>query len=481
MNSTTQRGNRLHRAQTKFLRFVIEFFTITFVVSAFIPARPTSRINNSQKGKTNGNTFFKILAKSSFLRLNLLPDATSRVDSDDVTSPSKTCCEQSRVEFISPLLHDGYPPAVLEYEHFKKGEMGESRFEPKPILLYLPGFDGTLMAPFLQFPSLGEEFDVRGMTIDMDDRSTFLELKQLVLKYIFEECGFHREIYLMGESFGGILAMEVAITMGLTQQYKNVQLRGLILVNPATCYLRSNLYEIGQTIANFQARNHIISFAEYLYSLTTELVPLFLDEGKAIQQLMAIIASKGLPSVVNNSVREAYMGRVAFDLPNRLRFMPQVTLKWRLEQWLEYGCGVWGNTLTRVQAARDPNTKSGDNYLSVFLQQLKTLIVAGEIDSTLPSLDEARKLELEVFGSDNVRVHIVPGAGHASTCGGSLNLVQLLRDFFPGLPANAIFSGDTQQAPDEDIFGLVPRYDGASIGLSPLLYWSADNYRQWEE
>ncbi len=449
------------------------------MVSAFVPARPTSRVI-FEKCKTNGNTFYNILAKSSFLRLSLLPDVAPGIKSEGTISSSEICREKSRVKFICPLLQDGYPPAVFEYEQITKGAMGGRRLKPKPILLYLPGFDGTLMAPFLQFPSLGEEFDVRGMTVAMDDRSTFLELKQLVLDYIFDECGFHREIYLMGESFGGILATEVAITMGLTQQYKNVQLQGLILVNPATCYLRSKLYEIGPSIANGHDPNPIISFVKYVYSLTTELVPLFLDEGKAVQQLIAILASKGLPSVVNDSVREAYMGRVAFDLPNRLRFMPQVTLKWRLEQWLEYGGEVWGNTMKRVQAARDPNTKSDSNELFFFLQELKTFIVAGELDLTLPSVDEARKLEFEVFGSGNVRVHIVPGAGHASTCGGTLNLIQLLRDFFPGLPTNASFNGDTHQGPDDDIFSLVPRYDGASFGLSPLLYWSPDNYRKWE-
>ena len=30
--------------------------------------------------------------------------------------------------------------------------------------------------------------------------------------------------------------------------------------------------------------------------------------------------------------------RVAFDLANRLKFMPKSTLKWRLEEWLNHGC-----------------------------------------------------------------------------------------------------------------------------------------------
>ena len=48
------------------------------------------------------------------------------------------------------------------------------------------------------------------------------------------------------------------------------------------------------------------------------------------------------------------------------------------------------------------------------------MIVVGELDLTLPSLEESDRLAFEVFR--NAFVHIVPGAGHASTCGGSLNI-----------------------------------------------------------
>lgn len=67
------------------------------------------------------------------------------------------------------------------------------------------------MAPFLQFPALGEEFDVKAMQVSMDDRSTFEDLKDAVINFLVQECIYGRmgetyELYLMGESFGGILA-----------------------------------------------------------------------------------------------------------------------------------------------------------------------------------------------------------------------------------------------------------------------------------
>ena len=54
--------------------------------------------------------------------------------------------KNQRIRFISPLLDYGYPPAVTEFQ--------DGTLEEKPLLLYLPGFDGTFLSPFLQFPEL---------------------------------------------------------------------------------------------------------------------------------------------------------------------------------------------------------------------------------------------------------------------------------------------------------------------------------------
>ena len=379
----------------------------------------------------------------------------------------------SHIQFVSPLLEDGYPPAVLEYE--------EQYI--KPILLYLPGFDGTILAPFLQFPSLGEAFDVRAMKVDMDDRSSFEELKEAVIQYLTKECIDHdndipQSVYLMGESFGGILATEVSLELSSKEYY--VDLRGLILVNPATSYLRSSLYKLGPRIANAEPILPVLSDVQYVISLMTKLVPLFFDEGRAIQQLLTILSSKGLPSVVNNPQREAYMGRVAFDLPKRLKFMPKDTLKWRLEEWLEWGCGIFEDRLEMLQSVRNSDENSPgdvDTYaLLKVSQELRTVIVVGELDLTLPSMEEAQRLSSEVFR--NAHVHVVPGAGHASTNGGSLNLIQLLCEVFPEISSYGGIENSGLQ-PMEELNGLEPRYDGASIGLNPLLYWSKDYYRKW--
>ena len=389
------------------------------------------------------------------------------------------------IQFVSPLLEDGYPPAVLEYE-----ESNKYAIRSKPLLLYLPGFDGTILSPFLQFPSLGEEFDVRAMRVDMEDRSSFEELKEAVIQYLLRECRGEEgraenegscRVYLMGESFGGVLATEIALELNRPAYTDYLDLRGLVLVNPATSYLRSPLYELGPPVADARPLFPALNDIQYVVALLTKLVPLFLDEGRAMQQLVAILSSKGLPSVINDPQREAYMGRVAFDLPNRLKFMPKDTLKWRLEEWLEWGCGVFEDRLEMLQSARDStDDASGDVETYALLkvsQELRTMIVVGELDLTLPSVEEADRLSSEVFR--NAYVHVVSGAGHASTCGGSLNLMELFREVFPETNLYGSNENGHKGKPSDELHGLEPRYDRAWVGLSPLLYWSKDYYLKW--
>ena len=374
-----------------------------------------------------------------------------------ISSNSYLEMTQSSVTFVSPLLSDGYLPAVESYE---KGEI-------KPILLYLPGFDGTLIAPFLQFPELGTIFDVHGMNVPMEDRSTFEELRIKVIQYILEitsdpeikksiNMKGKKKIYIMGESFGGILASSVALT--IQEEYsKSVDLFGLILINPATSYPRSNLSKLGPPVSQ-------LPLFFYPFGIISKLVPLFMDQYQ-LPQLLLILSSKALPSVIDTPAREAYMGRVALSLSQRVQFMPQETLKWRLEQWLTKGCQTLG--------------KKCEN-LTLLSKDLRTLIVVGEDDQTLPSVDESVRLTNTI---PNSSVFVVKGAGHASTCGSRVDLAALLRERFEELQDGSSRTEMKEIAKERDdlYFGMEPRYDGnTNIGMLPTRYWDKDVYKKME-
>jgi hypothetical protein len=367
------------------------------------------------------------------------------------------------VRFISPLLEYGYRPTVEQYENNTLSE--------KPLLLYLPGFDGTFLSPFLQFPELDTIFDIRCMVVPMKNRSNLDELIGIVIDYLRREGSFgrnetdvlepenatsgeraHRPIYITGESFGGILTLLTAVSI---KNDPSINLKGLILINPATCYDRSKLAVEAPKVAALPS-------GLYIFGLL-RLVPLFTDE-YSLGQLLLILKAEALPSVIDNETREAYMGRVAFSLPFVLPFIDQAALNFRLTEWLAEGC-------SRMTAA----AASGDSLFQ--LQNFRYLIVAGEKDGTLPSVAEAERLASLM--PDTV-CHIVDGAGHASTCGSRVDLAALCRFRFPELCADAADRTSMKEvaAKGKGIWlGMEPRYDNAKIGLSPLKYWDDGYYR----
>ena len=356
----------------------------------------------------------------------------------------------SKVEFISPLIESGYPPTVMEYKSNKLIE--------KPLLLYLPGFDGTLLSPFLQFPALSEEFDVRGLEIAMDDRSSLEELKSMVLNFLQTEAIENRPVYLMGESFGGILTMEVVLKiqeLNQDQEERRINLEGICLINPATCYDVSNLAEQGPPVTKVPAWRYPFEIMK--------LLPLFVDD-YGFKQFFMILKSEGLPSVIDNEQREAYMGRCAFTIPQKLQFMPQDTLKHRLGEWLTKGCA---------------SLKSKEDSLKEL--DVDMLIIVGEVDNTLPSMEEKDRL-VRIFKKSKVSTHVVKGSGHANTVGSRCDLVALMRDaFYEKLDTDGRREMKAIAQGEGEFFGMEPRYDGASIGLMPTEYWSESNFQRIHE
>lgn len=403
----------------------------------------------SKTSKVTAISFFR-LTKTHATR-NSFELHQSTLDATEIeTAPTRATTKN--VQFRAPLMDYGYPPAVKE--------LGDGSLSQKPVLLYLPGFDGTYICPFLQFPELSTEFDVWCMVVGMDDRSTFDELKQNVLDFITTklEGDTRRPLYLAGESFGGILASEVANELLSKEVGDKSSLSGLVLINPATCYSRSALQAKGPSVAKLPA---------YQYSFgLLQLLPLFTDE-HSVAQLLLILSAKGLPSVIDTPAREAYMGRVAISLPTQLEYMPQETLDWRLHAWLATGCQQM-ESKTLAELAEKLRTN-----------KTPTLIIAGEKDETLPSLEEADRLA-KLF--PKCHVHVVEGAGHASTCGSRVDLAAEMRSHFVELQSSSAAASRTAMKQEavqgkNEYFGMTERYDKADIGLNPILYWSKENHQ----
>lgn len=122
-----------------------------------------------------------------------------------------------------------------------------------PLLLYLPGtypiveslffslvkifdvcfisagIDGLGMGMMLHHKAMGKVFEVRCMHIPVCDRTSYEGLVKLVENVVRDEHALcpNRPIYLLGDSFGGCLALSVAASNSTIDMV-------LILVNPGT-------------------------------------------------------------------------------------------------------------------------------------------------------------------------------------------------------------------------------------------------------
>lgn len=103
-----------------------------------------------------------------------------------------------------------------------------------PLLFYLPGIDGTGLAAYRQFPSLSRAFDLRALFMPPAERQPFEQLVEHVAAQVEAEIARAaptRPVYLLGESFGGIMALALAERLPKVDR--------VVLVNPATSFADS--------------------------------------------------------------------------------------------------------------------------------------------------------------------------------------------------------------------------------------------------
>ncbi|GKV40646.1 hypothetical protein SLEP1_g48257 [Rubroshorea leprosula] len=111
-----------------------------------------------------------------------------------------------------------------------------SRDPKSPLLLFLPGIDGTGLGLITHHHKLGKIFDMWCLHIPLKDRTSYMGLLKLVEETVRSAnyTSPNRPIYLFGESLGGCIALDVAA------RNPDIDLV-LILANPATSFSRSQL------------------------------------------------------------------------------------------------------------------------------------------------------------------------------------------------------------------------------------------------
>ncbi len=240
------------------------------------------------------------------------------------------------------------------------------RIQPElPLFVYLPGMDGTGELLRSQTAELETGFDVRCLAIPRKDLTSWDELSHNLLDLIHAELekSSQRSVYLCGESFGGALAMKVAVKA--PHLFKRI-----ILINPASSF-------------------HLRSWLNWASRLADLVHPCLYEIGAL--GLLPFLAS--LPRISRSDRQE---------LLKTMRSVPPETIQWRLSLLREF----------HVEEAQ----------LRSLTQA--TLLIAGVDDRLLPSVSEVRHLANIL---PNAKAAILPHSGHACLLEKDINLYEILQ------------------------------------------------------
>ena len=235
-----------------------------------------------------------------------------------------------------------------------------------PLFVFLPGMDGTGQLLRSQTKGLETAFDVRALVIPPDDLNNWDELTILVVNLIEAELkkGKPRSVYLCGESFGGCLAIKVAL------KAPNLFER-IILINPASSFNQRALLRCGAQL--------------------NRLIPEFLQSVSALVLLPFLC----------NLPRTAPRDRRA--LLEAMQSVPAKIANWRISLLTEFD--VDERQLRRLSQP--------------------VMVIAGAADQLLPSLQEAERL---VNYLPNAKMVVLPHSGHACLLETDVCLFELMKE-----------------------------------------------------
>ena len=298
---------------------------------------------------------------------------------------SARCQEAQRQPFwFDPLLTYGL-------EEDRSGTPGT----PRPVLIVLPGLDGSSITAWAQYPEVGLDYDLRALAIPPEDRSTFSELCEIISAEVERARGAAPvPVYLLGESMGAGVALNVAAGPA------GAALSGLVLVSPATGWDRTWLGGL---------RSLLVELPGWLLSLIVGLTAYQLLDVVQLTTTVQRVLTGGTSPLLQGAERTAYAWRVIGDLPTRLS-SPAETIRHRLAQWVE------------------PTLASGTAGALSQLE-LPVLLVAGTADARVPAQSEAERIAREAPARAPCTVHLVEGAGHAGVTDDRLDLRRLLNEW----------------------------------------------------
>ncbi|KAL3516214.1 hypothetical protein ACH5RR_023116 [Cinchona calisaya] len=305
------------------------------------------------------------------------------------------------LEKLEPLWDDGYgTQSVKDYLDLANGIIKPDGGPPRwispvecgphvknsPVLLFLPGMDGLGLGLMLHHKALGRVFEVWCLHIPVKDRTPFEELVKLVEETLRAQHASspNKPIYLVGDSFGGCLALAVAArnpTIDLV----------LVLANPATSFNRSQLQPLLPLLEAMPKELHFT--VPYLLSFVM---------GEPIKMAMVTVDATLPPRLVLEQLSGKLTGLLP-RLSGLADIIPKETLLWKLK--LLKSAAAYANS--RLHAVR-----------------AEVLVLASGKDNMLPSGDEAQRLENSL---QNCKVRYFKNNGHTILLEDGVNLLTIMK------------------------------------------------------
>ncbi|KFK33603.1 hypothetical protein AALP_AA5G035400 [Arabis alpina] len=220
-------------------------------------------------------------------------------------------CLSEFLEEARDFVEDGGPP-----RWFSPLESGVQA-PGSPLLLYIPGIDGTGLGLIRHHKKLGEIFDIWCLHIPVRDRTPARDLVKLIERTVkSENYRFpNRPIYLVGEYIGACLALDVAA------RNPNIDL-ALILANPAT------------HVNNFMSQP-----LSGMLNVLPDGIPTLLEEifgfkqGDPLTTMLDALTNefsvRRMGGVGGGMIRDLFA--VSANLPTLSRIFSKDTLLWKLE------------------------------------------------------------------------------------------------------------------------------------------------------
>ncbi|XP_027114435.1 acyltransferase-like protein At1g54570, chloroplastic [Coffea eugenioides] len=312
--------------------------------------------------------------------------------------------EEVMQEKLEPLWDDGYGTrSVKDYmdsaKDVIKPDGGPLRwFSPiecgpplknSPVLLFLPGMDGVGLGLMLHHKALGRVFEVWCLHIPVKDRTPFEEMVNFVEETVRNQHASspNKPIYLVGDSFGGCLALAVAARNPVIDLV-------LVLANPATSFNRSQLQPLLPFLEAIPIEHHFT--VPYLLSFVM---------GEPVKMAMVTVDATLPPRIAV----EHLAGNLTALLPHLsvlADIIPKDTLLWKLK--LLRSAASYANSRLHAVTA-------------------EVLVLASGKDNMLPSGDEAQRLERSLR---NCKVKYFKDNGHAILLEDGVNLLTMIKGTF---------------------------------------------------